>query len=212
MLLLSVILLLLILNLYFRQKFRKESYWRARFKQVQQENIALFKELLPYLSDLNWWLTAGNLLGLVRHKNKFIPWDDDIDIAVLKDENWTKFKNNLPFPFSLTSKFYGFDISHPSYPSVKIDIFLMEERDGIINGTKEFKKMWPTEWLTTDELYPLKIDTFEEMSVYVPNKPTDFLQRAYGSSWKTPKLTKIHKGNPLEKLIIWANALTINSD
>jgi hypothetical protein len=39
------------------------------WKRVAEEN------------SVDWWMTAGSLLGVVRH-NGVIPWDDDIDISV----------------------------------------------------------------------------------------------------------------------------------
>ena len=40
---------------------------------------------------IEYYLAGGNALGAVRH-NRFLPWDDDIDLFITRD-NWNKLKH-----------------------------------------------------------------------------------------------------------------------
>ncbi|MBQ3302339.1 MAG: LicD family protein [Eggerthellaceae bacterium] len=49
--------------------------------QAEQTEIMRIVSLVCKEFDLTWWADSGTCLGAVRHKG-FIPWDDDVDIAM----------------------------------------------------------------------------------------------------------------------------------
>ena len=73
----------------------------------QQEIRALLLDMLKFVdkickeNDIDYSLTGGTLLGAVRHKG-FIPWDDDIDVFLTRD-NYERFVDI----FNSESKKYG---------------------------------------------------------------------------------------------------------
>ena len=44
--------------------------------------------------SIPWWMTAGSLLGTVRHQG-LIPWDNDIDICIVSDDYTMEYQDKM---------------------------------------------------------------------------------------------------------------------
>jgi lipopolysaccharide cholinephosphotransferase len=54
-------------------------------RKMQLEIVSMIRNVdqLFKKNNIKYWLLAGSVLGSIRHKG-FIPWDDDMDIAVMR--------------------------------------------------------------------------------------------------------------------------------
>lgn len=58
---------------------------KIRNIQLKSSKILEKIDIICKKHNIKYWIDFGTLLGAVRHKG-FVPWDDDIDICLLRDD------------------------------------------------------------------------------------------------------------------------------
>jgi hypothetical protein len=88
-----IIIFIIIIGLYFKQMFpetflnrnKQHKCFDTRLTNVEKSSyIQLIKTMNNILikHNIDWIPVGGSLLAIYRHKNIFIPWDDDYDIVI----------------------------------------------------------------------------------------------------------------------------------
>lgn len=85
---------------------------KFELKMMLKSIVQIFEK---YELDYSIW--AGTLLGAVRHKG-FIPWDDDVDIAITRSD-YEKLLLIIKEDFELQKQFIGYELGESDFPFIK---------------------------------------------------------------------------------------------
>lgn len=177
--------------------------------------ITVFKKY-----KINYTIIAGTLLGAIRpleynQIGSIIESDDDIDLSIFEEDeeilkllkplfnkygyNFVYYMGNYKF-YKLHSqkicpKYLIFEYCLPfRFPFIDIFVYKKNKFKFEFNNLIP-KHMFPQEYFNINNLFPLKEYKFGPLIVTGPNNPYPYLDRTYGSDWKTIRRQNLNHQN-----------------
>ena len=167
-----------------------------KIKAVGIRILLVLKEITGK-NKIDYFLFWGTLLGAIRHGG-YIPWDDDIDIAMTRSE-FKKLENHLyqlPPSIEIICMDFGFYklmdkyslVSKDGKRGIGVDIFIIEDHNSLYRFHNVYSYYYND--LSKDQLFPAREIRFEQEQFMIPNKPEEILSIKYGDFMKLPPVEK----------------------
>ena len=164
-------ILFIISGYYFSVIFKK----RDGYRQLNEEEIKTLElGVMDYIHNLcereniNYSLAYGTLLGAVRHKG-YIPWDDDVDISLKRDEydklyqavlrdndpiyKVASWENDARYPYPFYRVYDARTVYENNYIENDIDLGICVD-------------VFPFDYYADVNKEMVKLDTYRRLSVY----------------------------------------------
>ena len=145
-----------------RERFNPDGSLLRR-QQIRMLDILVEVDRICKKHDIAYWLSSGTLLGAIRH-NGFIPWDDDLDIEMMRPDYirlLSVLPDELPEWLALQS-----DETDDSYFFFYAKV--RDRRSRLSEGTN-YDRIWKEQGVYIDlvplEPQPLWLHLFTEKSV-----------------------------------------------
>lgn len=155
--------------------------------QEKMTNILRELDRICRKYNLKYWCVGGTLIGCVRH-NGWIPWDGDVDVAMLP-EDYKIFREKVINEIPSNLVFTEPEDKPCSKLSDKTAVYMYSKHgnnwdvgnyimlDIFIYKKTENNKIYGEHCLHDyDVIFPLKEHQFEDLIVYIPNNYDKFLK------------------------------------
>lgn len=132
--------------------------FNAALERLQNTELEILKVLAGFCeaNDIQWFIDSGTVLGARRHGG-FIPWDDDIDVGMLR-EDYDRF-----LELALDAFPEGYSVHTAENTPGFAGMFAKVYKDGTLFETKETKEAGLKQGIFVD-IFPYDSLSIEEAS------------------------------------------------